>query len=1456
MAGPTIASAEVDVDFDGGRLPAQARRIANQAAKQLESGLVPESRRIGAAVGDGIGDGMAPRMDSVGRTAAAGFRRGFMVGSGGITDEVETQFRGFDQFFTNAGADAGHGFGDGFTSSIGDSDYGKEIERRIASDVVPVITSLGQESGDGFSRGFTSRVGDSDFGTEITRRARGDIVPAFSTLGDDAGEVLVGSISNSAGRRAKGINWSGLGGSLRKALTNSGDDSGKSFLDRLQATMGGGAGKIGSQVGDAFAGGFNNNVLTGMDRTVRAVIIAIAAMGPQLAALGSGLGASLTALLSSAIVGIGGALLALGGPLTAAITGFTLLATQWTDMIAKSAQLKASLAGLNVEWTAQLASFRAAAGSGIAELFDNLGAALSKVDLGGALGGAISQIASSFAALVASPAFTGFLNAMTTTFPQAFATLGAGVSSLLGGLMTLFTAAGPAAQQLADAFASWGSAFAASMQQMAASGQLSTFFDQAVQSISALMGFLGPLTQALGNVFLIGSDFGNALLGTLGQLAQQFLAFTQSAQGASQIGQWFAAGNQIFQALLPVIGAIGTALSQMVTPQVIASFTAFLGDLSRIIPVVGQLLSVIGNAQILEVFGELLSGIGQAIQPAIPALMQLAGVIGTALLTAVHALQPVFAVLGQVIAQLAPILAPLIQTLVGALAPILSALAPILAALAQAFMPIVQVVADVGGQLISALMPAILSLLNLVAQLAPSLVALFVAFNPVLRIITLLAPILVPVVNVLAQVISWLANLIAQAAPVINTVVQFIAQFLAFRGIMQNVTSVLGNVIGWFGRLGPAVSAVGGFFTRVGSTIASFATRVGGFISSMVTKVVGFFSNLGTRVPAIVSSLFTKVIGFFTRMGTRVGTTVSSLVSRVVGFFTGLASRVGSAVSGLVARVIGFFARLLSRVISTVSSLISRVNSLFGGLPGKVINAVSSLAGRIGTWIAGVFSRLVSGVTSGLSKVVDWFAKAPNRILNALSGAATLLYNVGSDIVEGLWNGLKGAWGKVTGWASDAFNSLSKGVKKVLGIGSPSKVFMAIGEDTVEGFVIGFRKQTEKGRGAFQKLSQSALTSMTDGLKKGSVEAGKEVSRILAKSRDLQTAAIKANQRALENTVKSVRKADLSRTKESATIAHIRKEYANLNKSVRDSGTALRETIRRNASQLTTTLKSYESVTKQLESARKKLDEMKKTRTDVANSIRQQLDLGSLVSTEEGGAKPTFAGVAAYVASMKTKAQKFASKMKKLVAAGIPPALIQQIAGLGLDGAIQVSDALLAGSPAQLRKLKADFSAFTAASTSVGDQVVKGMYGIGVAAQQGLINGLVSDQGNLKKAAKTFTDRLTKYVKQNLGIKSPSRVFANIGEQVMNGMTRGIVAGTGGMLAAARSATSQLVNAGSASSLVAPRFGTGSNVYTAAGAAAGRSVVVQTGAIQLSTPVADPRLVASQVLDRLITKVG
>ncbi|HIW73335.1 MAG TPA: hypothetical protein H9684_03340 [Firmicutes bacterium] len=80
-----------------------------------------------------------------------------------------------------------------------------------------------------------------------------------------------------------------------------------------------------------------------------------------------------------------------------------------------------------------------------------------------------------------------------------------------------------------------------------------------------------------------------------------------------------------------------------------------------------------------------------------------------------------------------------------------------------------------------------------------------------------------------------------------------------------------------------------------------------------------------------------------------------------------------------------------------------------------------------------------------VNSIVTWFKELPGRIVQ-----------IGKDIVNGLWEGITGGIQWLGEKVSGFFGGIVDGVKGVLGIASPSKVFAEIGEFSGEGFEEGF----------------------------------------------------------------------------------------------------------------------------------------------------------------------------------------------------------------------------------------------------------------------------------------------------------------------------------------------------------------------------------------------------------------
>ena len=104
---------------------------------------------------------------------------------------------------------------------------------------------------------------------------------------------------------------------------------------------------------------------------------------------------------------------------------------------------------------------------------------------------------------------------------------------------------------------------------------------------------------------------------------------------------------------------------------------------------------------------------------------------------------------------------------------------------------------------------------------------------------------------------------------------------------------------------------------------------------------------------------------------------------------------------------------------------------------------------------------LVKGLAQNLPELLRGTLALVDAIISAFLDSLPDIIEVGKDIVRGLWEGIKlmASWigDKVSGF----FSGIVDGVKGILGIHSPSRVFAGIGQNMALGLGQGFEKQMQ-----------------------------------------------------------------------------------------------------------------------------------------------------------------------------------------------------------------------------------------------------------------------------------------------------------------------------------------------------------------------------------------------------------
>jgi phage-related protein len=423
-------------------------------------------------------------------------------------------------------------------------------------------------------------------------------------------------------------------------------------------------------------------------------------------------------------------------------------------------------------------------------------------------------------------------------------------------------------------------------------------------------------------------------------------------------------------------------------------------------------------------------GIGGAISKIAPYVAPVAAVIGGLALNFVpllgigsklaSAFAPVMATIGKI--------APLFRLALGPVGLIIGLLGALIASSPELQGQLMGLVTLIG----SSLTPIFATLGSAVSQLLPVITGALGTLGPVFSsLLATLAPALSQVVGlvsaVLAAVLPLAAGLLGQLVPVFLQLVT---------AILPPLVAVIGQVVGavaplvtqLIGALVPVLLNVVQAVLPVVATIAGLLVPVIQNLMPVVTTVFGVIANVVGAVMQVVTGVIQVATGLISGNWSQVWTGIETV-------FAGVWNLIKSIVIGAVAIVTSAIRAALSNIAAVWSAAWSGIKSV----------------------VSGAWSGITGAISSGVASAVSFVAGLPGKILSALSSLGSLLVSVGSNMMQGLIQGVQAVAGRIKDAVLGPIKDSVDAVKGFLGIHSPSRLFIGIGEFTGEGMAIGLR---------------------------------------------------------------------------------------------------------------------------------------------------------------------------------------------------------------------------------------------------------------------------------------------------------------------------------------------------------------------------------------------------------------
>jgi tape measure domain-containing protein len=659
-------------------------------------------------------------------------------------------------------------------------------------------------------------------------------------------------------------------------------------------------------------------------------------------------------------------------------------------------------------------------------------------------------------------------------------------------------------------------------------------------------------------------------------------------------------------------------------------------------------------------------------------------------------------------------------------------------------------------------------------------------------------------VDALVKIVGALADGIVKASPKIAE---------AFTALLTVAINVLQQNQGRIIQAG--FDLLIALLQGIKNNIPNLVTLIVDIIATLLRTIAGQLGKIITAGLSILTSLIKGIVGGYAL----VVTTVLQIIVKFIGAITSNLGKIVTAGITMLATLLKAIASRIGDVIRLGTDIITAFVKSIGDSAEKVVRIARETAGKFINTLASEIVKLADDVFNAMITLLNGLAKVIEDRSPELRAAA---FRVGVAIVDGMTGGLvskaEALYNKITGIMDKAMGLLHK----IPGVKSPSTVTTDIGENIILGLVQGLDKTAPKAYESAEAMSLGLIKKFNDVFQTHSpskvmAEIGKFVGQGFAQGlrgsvSDINSAWAELNEQltdamttARETIISEQEKLEKLRKEKKPDLEAIKAAQAAILENQRilrlstETHNALTGVLKKEKTELLGLVTQYENVTTRLDKAREVLAQAKADRDALIKSYSEQYATLPEITKEdpEGLAMSGEAQLEAYKQGLITQTEaveQYRKTLEKLRQLGLDDATYQKLLEEGTVDQ-EFATALLAGGKTAIEGLGKLDTQLKRESDKLGKQAGLNLKQSGVKAAQGFVNGLVSQEQKLKKQIEALARRLVAAFNAILEVKSPSRVFMEIGVNVVKGLAKGIADSSKMMVTAIEDSAKDALNA-------------------------------------------------------------
>jgi phage-related protein len=283
--------------------------------------------------------------------------------------------------------------------------------------------------------------------------------------------------------------------------------------------------------------------------------------------------------------------------------------------------------------------------------------------------------------------------------------------------------------------------------------------------------------------------------------------------------------------------------------------------------------------------------------------------------------------------------------------------------------------------------------------------------------------------------------------------------------------------------------------TSWATMITSLITALTAAIPQLIEGAIAFFMAIIDAFVTVIPILITAIVEAIPQIVNALVETLPVLVEGAIRLFTGIIEGLLKILPALIAAVVALIPVIVDALLTMLPELIVGAIQLFLGIITGLLDAlpeiitaivdaiplfVDAIVGALPQIIqaaVALFLGVIGGLVIATPQIIGAIIGAIPKLIGALVGAIPQFVSAGFQLIGGLIAGIVGAIPNLIGAIGNGIGQAIDAGKKLLGIKSPSRVFMSIGDNVVAGMTAGIEKSSADPAKAISKMADEVIVS-------------------------------------------------------------------------------------------------------------------------------------------------------------------------------------------------------------------------------------------------------------------------------------------------------------------------------------------------------------------------------------------